>query len=1083
MRKTFLYVMPILTLLLNPCLGYGQNQGDIIEVDGNYYEILSDNAISNPGFEDGFTSWTDATSSAAELSSDKFTIVTSGGVDNTQYLLGTTNEGSSSSGSIGTGWNIESGKTYCFSYYVKYLDASAAEGSETWIKVSLTNDKTSSAEPSILISSTEVSGAGAWTKNSVVFTNSTPYAYIVARFRWLSNRLGFDSFSLHEVVEVVNTSDLESAIADAEAIYDVEAEGAADFLDAINTAKGALNNPTIESVKQATSDLNEAITSYQLSNASSDSPVDMTSWIVNPAFDENLQDGWKGVGTINYNGVEFYQKTFRMYQKINGLPAGKYRLKAQGFERPKSNDGGAAYNAGTEVINTELFAGANSFAEKRVVFNSLYEVSYTGAGSSNGYVSSMSSAKTVMAASADNYLMQLDDIMLDENDTLIIGAETDFTQSYQWVLFDNFQLEYIGQFDANDLVTAIEEQITYAQSLLESKIQNSAAALLTSSIEQAQQTIVADPLVYDDLYTSSQDLNTSIETAEASNLAYIQLQTAIDEGTEELELISGTRAEDLKAAITDGQSVVVNLDATLDAIETATTNINTIFKKHIYIPTWMMGDVNDPDNNWSMERSKQSKNWIVFWEPGYGQDPSVVVDGNYKINVDGLLETAENAYDYYTDSLKFISRDGGLSSNYKMIIRLRYTRDWEATGSGVDNTIGLLTLTAWSAQSAGHTLAHEVGHCFQYQVHCDNGDQNGWMYGFGSNASGGNGWWEQCAQWQGFKIFPDQQFTASNFSAYLNTSHKHILHEAPRYDNYFIQDYWVYKHGLDIIGRLWNESKSPEDPVETYKRITDISQTEFNDEMYEAASRFVTWDIPRIKSYGASKILSRPQTSMTDVGDDYWMVDESNCPENYGYNIIRLNAPITPKTISVFFQGKLGADGYRSKYLSWGGWRYGFVAMLRDGTRVYSDMASASSTAPDGTLHFDCPANTQRLWLVVTGAPSIHWRHAWDDDDSNDEQWPYQVSFNNTNLYGKTNIYTSAESVSESTIKVYAQNKELVVNQLNDEAQISVYSIAGRLIWKANVNSAEFRKTLSSGIYIVHIKTKNESVQQKVFIE
>ena len=30
------------------------------------------------------------------------------------------------------------------------------------------------------------------------------------------------------------------------------------------------------------------------------------------------------------------------------------------------------------------------------------------------------------------------------------------------------------------------------------------------------------------------------------------------------------------------------------------------------------------------------------------------------------------------------------------------------------------------------------------------------------------------------------------------------------------------------------------------------------------------------------------------------------------------------------------------------------------------------------------------------GAPTQYWRHLWDDDASNDEQWPYEVTFENT---------------------------------------------------------------------------------------
>ena len=74
-------------------------------------------------------------------------------------------------------------------------------------------------------------------------------------------------------------------------------------------------------------------------------------------------------------------------------------------------------------------------------------------------------------------------------------------------------------------------------------------------------------------------------------------------------------------------------------------------------------------------------------------------------------------------------------------------------------------------------------------------------HGFGDNASGGNGWWEQCAQWQAYKVFPTQQFSNEWFSGYLNNVHKHILHETPRYQNFFIQDYWTFLHGKDIIGK------------------------------------------------------------------------------------------------------------------------------------------------------------------------------------------------------------------------------------------------------------------------------------------
>lgn len=51
-----------------------------------------------------------------------------------------------------------------------------------------------------------------------------------------------------------------------------------------------------------------------------------------------------------------------------------------------------------------------------------------------------------------------------------------------------------------------------------------------------------------------------------------------------------------------------------------------------------------------------------------------------------------------------------------------------------------------------------------------------------------------------------------------------------------------------------------------------------------------------------------------------------------------------------------------------------------------------------GTIDFIVPANCARLWFIVTGAPSVYTPHAWDDNNTNDEQWPYELTFTNTEL-------------------------------------------------------------------------------------
>ena len=434
-----------------------------------------------------------------------------------------------------------------------------------------------------------------------------------------------------------------------------------------------------------------------------------------------------------------------------------------------------------------------------------------------------------------------------------------------------------------------------------------------------------------------------------------------------------------------------------------TITLSVSAQKEVYIPRFITSagmNLDNASSQWCYSRSKETDNVVVFWESGYGNDPSTA-SGSNRVNITTLLEVAEKAYCIYCDTLKFAIEGSSVTDDYKLMIFLVYTSEWTAYGSGQDDLVGSLHVNA-AAANINSVVAHEIGHCFQYITGCD-GD-GGYQYGLGENGQGGNGFWEQCAQWMSFKVYPDQQFTAGDFREYVRSNHLHILHETPRYANYFLPDYWTYKHDITFTGKLWRESRRPEDPVETYKRLNELSQAQFNDEIYEHASRLTTWDLPRIKSYGEKYIDSRDQIKMNLTSDDYWLVDKSVCIENYGYNCIKLNVPSHATNVTVHFKGAAGESGFRELNAEKGGWRFGFTALLEDGTRVYSDMGTANvenGNNPDQSLAFGCPDNCSKLWLVVSGAPQEHWKHAWDDNNSNDEQWPYKVQFRNTNLLGE----------------------------------------------------------------------------------
>jgi hypothetical protein len=346
-----------------------------------------------------------------------------------------------------------------------------------------------------------------------------------------------------------------------------------------------------------------------------------------------------------------------------------------------------------------------------------------------------------------------------------------------------------------------------------------------------------------------------------------------------------------------------------------------------------------------------------------------------------------------------------------MQIYLFYQTEWMATGSGYDDVIGALWVSPNTCQPVGSTIAHEIGHSFQYQVFCDKVGTSGFRYGFGGN--GGNAFWEQTAQWQSYQSYPEQVFDNYNFAEYNKNCFRHVCHEWQRYASYFIHYYWADKHGVDIIGRIWREALNPEDPVQAYMRITGISVSQLNDEIYDAATKFVTWDLSAIRNLGANYIGTQTYKCNT-LADGSYQVTYDRCPGTTGYNVIPLNVPEAGTEVTTVFSGLVNDSGYNQVAApTRAGWRYGYVALLKDGTRAYGAMEKGTNK----TVSYNVPANCSKLWFVVTGAPNTYAPHAWDENEKNDDQWPYKVKFTNTDLLGNV-TFDGTETVKDTTLTI-----------------------------------------------------------------
>lgn len=416
----------------------------------------------------------------------------------------------------------------------------------------------------------------------------------------------------------------------------------------------------------------------------------------------------------------------------------------------------------------------------------------------------------------------------------------------------------------------------------------------------------------------------------------------------------------------------------------------------MYIPSkiWNVPKNNDFKNDTSeycFKRMKESKNMAVFWARKYGNDPLANPDLTLRFSPDNILNEGERIYEYYVNNLKFVEKGNSITDKYKCLIFIINSKNGTAFGGGEENKVGIFWAPPgrMSKEPFG-ALAHELGHSFQYLLRVDRakGDSTS------SRGGGSQSFSEMTSQYMLWQVYPEwMTFENYHLVDFMKQTHYAFLHEKNMYHSPYVLEYWSNKHGVDFIGKMWREGIYGEDPVMTYKRLTSINQEKFNNEIFDAARRFITWDMKRIEQV-AKEYANQHFSKLDSIGSGWYKIAESNCPQNYGYNGIKLSVPEAGKIVTLNFKGIAGAEGYRAINIEKAGWRYGFLAVKEDGSRVYGKVYSDSN----GEARFKVPIDTRFLWLVVSGAPTGHWTHKVDGEDKNDEQWPYQIKLSGTSL-------------------------------------------------------------------------------------
>ncbi len=471
-------------------------------------------------------------------------------------------------------------------------------------------------------------------------------------------------------------------------------------------------------------------------------------------------------------------------------------------------------------------------------------------------------------------------------------------------------------------------------------------------------------------------------------------------------------------------------------------------EKGLYLPAqWKSGynsstgEYNGGGVYYSLSRKVESENFVIYWDSGYGTTaPNQLSRSDfYYVDLDYMLQEAERFYKLYSETLGFVDPAKSTTmSKYKCAICLLHTTEWSAYGGGYDFVIPALWINPSTCKPIGHTVAHEIGHSFHYMCfseannHRDSGSVN---TGFHIAVGNGQGIWEQTAQWQAAQAYPSQMFSES-MGVFANSHNYAFTHEWHRYQSYWLH-YYLCDHYDDMttVAQVWNTPLTgTTDFNDALIKLKDLSIEDFYKLYFDYACRTATFDYAACASYRNSQVGNfRYACIMLD--DHKYQVAMSSVPQATGFNVIPLEVPAAGTEVTTHFTAlPVGCDlqtgdpgeylngssvfeaSGRTKYNSVSpdarGFRVGYVALLKNGTRQYFSEDKVYGTGTEEVtedISFTVPDNVDRMWLIVSPALTRYVRHSWDESINGDDMWPYAFQLEGTDLNSRATIYVSPD--------------------------------------------------------------------------
>lgn len=475
-------------------------------------------------------------------------------------------------------------------------------------------------------------------------------------------------------------------------------------------------------------------------------------------------------------------------------------------------------------------------------------------------------------------------------------------------------------------------------------------------------------------------------------------------------------------------------------------------QKVVYIPnSWRYnattGEYTEDGNSelqWSFKRCKETDNCIIFWQKGFGSDPSKAPSLNgtsMTFDADAVLQVAETCYSLNVNKLGFSSSN--MLNKYKILILMNYTTTWTCYGAGYDFECSALWLNPATVKPAGHALAHEVGHSFHYMCYAEAANYRHASSsiigtGFHLPISNGQTIWEQTAQWQANQAYPSMMFSQS-YPLFGNNANYAFSHEWMRYQSYWFH-YYLCQHYNDIttIAQVWKQPMTGAvDFNQALMKLKGLSAEAFYELYFDYALHCATYDFEATAPY-RDNYIGKFDYRAVQLGNNKYQVAYASTPQSTGFNVIELSVPTAGTTIITRFTALI--PGYNlnasdpgeynngnanalvragvTKYnyvnmASARGFRVGYVFLKNDGTREYYNDHTVHGKGTDEVtedITTKVPTGTKRMFLVISPALSTYIQHQWDENIKNDDQWPYQFELVGTTATSIIPLRNSSKS-------------------------------------------------------------------------